>query len=107
VIPGNGLNAQPHTVDIILTPEDNERLANLCGAFDTHLRQVERREELTPGDVEVLEVANRATQHLYIVNPIKSFEERAASLWDTHPPIGERVRALEAIAGRLGASSGG
>ena len=53
-------------------------------------------------DTEVLEVANRATQHLYIVNPIKSFEERSKSLWDTHPPIGERIRALENIAGRMG-----
>jgi heat shock protein HtpX len=53
-------------------------------------------------DPEVLEVANRATQHLYIVNPIKSFEERAQSLWDTHPPIGERIRALENIAGQMG-----
>ena len=54
-------------------------------------------------DQEVLEVANRATQHLYIVNPIKSFEERSKSLWDTHPPIGERIRALENIAGQMGA----
>jgi heat shock protein HtpX len=54
-------------------------------------------------DKEVLEVANRATQHLYIVNPIKSFEERSKSLWDTHPPIGERIRALETIAGQMGA----
>ena len=53
-------------------------------------------------DREVLEVANRATQHLYIVNPIKSFEERSKSLFDTHPPIGERVRALDAIAGHFG-----
>lgn len=53
-------------------------------------------------DPEVLEVANRATQHLYIVNPIKSFEERAKTLWDTHPPIGERIRALENIAGQMG-----
>jgi heat shock protein HtpX len=52
-------------------------------------------------DREVLEAANRATQHLYIVNPIKSFEERSKSLWDTHPPIGERIRALEAIAGQM------
>ena len=52
-------------------------------------------------DREVLEVANRATQHLYIVNPVKSFEERAKSLWDTHPPIGERIRALEGIAGQM------
>jgi heat shock protein HtpX len=53
-------------------------------------------------DPEVLEVANRATQHLYIVNPIKSFEERSKSMWDTHPPIAERVRILERIAGQMG-----
>jgi heat shock protein HtpX len=53
-------------------------------------------------DPEVLEVANRATQHLYIVNPVKSFEERAKSMWDTHPPIGERIRVLESLAGRYG-----
>ena len=53
-------------------------------------------------DPEVLEVANRATQHLYIVNPIKSFEERSKSLFDTHPPIGERIRTLDAVAGQFG-----
>jgi heat shock protein HtpX len=53
-------------------------------------------------DPEVLEVANRATQHLYIVNPIKSFEKRASSLWDTHPPIAERIATLERIAGQMG-----
>jgi heat shock protein HtpX len=53
-------------------------------------------------DPEVLEVANRATQHLYFVNPIKSFEKRAKSMWDTHPPIAERIRTLEGIAGQLG-----
>jgi heat shock protein HtpX len=58
-------------------------------------------------DPEVLEVANRATQHLYIVNPIKSFEERAKSMWDTHPPIGERIRVLESLAGQYGQLPGG
>src|SRR5438552_6605262 len=53
-------------------------------------------------DPEVLEVANRATQHLYIVNPIKSFEQRSKSMFDTHPPIGERIRILERIAGQMG-----
>ncbi len=52
-------------------------------------------------DPEVLEVANRATQHLYIVNPIKSFEERAKSMWDTHPPIAERIAVLERLAGQM------
>lgn len=31
------------TIDLELVPEDNERMANLCGQFDQHLRQVERR----------------------------------------------------------------
>ncbi|PZR61222.1 MAG: zinc metalloprotease HtpX [Chloroflexi bacterium] len=53
-------------------------------------------------DPDVLEVANRATQHLYIVNPIKSFEERASSMFDTHPPIAERIRVLARIAGQYG-----
>jgi phosphate starvation-inducible protein PhoH and related proteins len=29
--------------DFVLEPEDNERLANLCGPFDEHLRQIELR----------------------------------------------------------------
>ncbi len=33
--------AQSHS--FILEPTDNERLANLCGQFDDHLRQIERR----------------------------------------------------------------
>lgn len=45
-------------------------------------------------DQEVLEVANRATQHLYIVNPIKPFEERAKKLFSTHPPMKERISRL-------------
>jgi heat shock protein HtpX len=53
-------------------------------------------------DPEVLEVANRATQHLYIVNPIKSFESRAKSMWDTHPPLAERVQVLRNLAGQFG-----
>ena len=53
-------------------------------------------------DPEVLEVANRATQHLYIVNPIKSFENRAKSMWDTHPPLAERIAVLQNLAGQFG-----
>ncbi len=53
--------------------------------------------EKIAGDREVLEVANRATQHLYIVNPIKPFEKRAKSLFSTHPPIEERVARLRAM----------
>ena len=53
--------------------------------------------EKISGDKEVLEVANRATQHLYIVNPIKPFETRAKALFSTHPPINERVARIRSI----------
>ena len=45
-------------------------------------------------DPEVLEVANRATAPLYIVHPIKSFEDRSSSIFDSHPPIKDRIQRL-------------
>ena len=51
-------------------------------------------------DREVLEVANRATQHLYLVNPIKKWESRASGLTATHPPIVDRVNRLRSLTGR-------
>lgn len=50
-------------------------------------------------DQEVLEVANRATQHLYLVNPIKKFEARASGLLSTHPPILDRINRLRTLHG--------
>lgn len=50
-------------------------------------------------DPEPLEAANRATQHLYIVNPLKNFTERSSALFSTHPPIEERIRALHSLMG--------
>ena len=40
--------------DVVLEPADNDRLANLCGQFDEHLRQIERRL-----DVEIASRGNR------------------------------------------------
>ena len=37
------------------------------------------------GDQEVLEVANRATQHMYFTNPIKKFEARSSGLFVDAP----------------------
>jgi heat shock protein HtpX len=50
-------------------------------------------------DQEVLEVANRATQHLYFTNPIKKFEQRSSGLFSTHPPIVERINRLRQLSG--------
>ena len=37
------LNTTQISRDVVLEPADNSRLANLCGQFDEHLRQIERR----------------------------------------------------------------
>jgi heat shock protein HtpX len=59
------------------------------------------------GDREVLEAANRATAHLYIVNPIKTFEKRSKGLFSTHPPIEERIQILRALeAGGIAETTG-
>jgi len=48
------LNAVRIFRDVVLEPADNHRLANLCGQFDEHLRQIERRL-----DVEIASRGNR------------------------------------------------
>jgi len=48
------LNAPQISRDVILEPADNGRLANLCGQFDEHLREIERRL-----DVEIASRGNR------------------------------------------------
>lgn len=48
-------------------------------------------------DPDVLEVASKATAHLYIVHPIKKFEERASTMMDSHPPIQDRIARLMSL----------
>jgi len=48
-------------------------------------------------DKEALEVANKATASLYIANPLKDAPRALDGLFDTHPPIAERIRRLEAM----------
>ncbi|MGB9906581.1 MAG: zinc metalloprotease HtpX [Candidatus Saccharicenans sp.] len=49
-------------------------------------------------DPEPLEAANKATAHLYIVNPLKNIGGKVNKLFSTHPPIEERIAALEKMA---------
>ena len=57
-------------------------------------------------DTEVLEVANRGTQHMYFTNPIKKFEARSSGLMSTHPAILDRINRLRELTGEppLGSS---
>ena len=43
-------------------------------------------------DSEKLEVANRATAHLYFANPFKG--KKVSKLLMTHPPVEERIASL-------------
>lgn len=54
-------------------------------------------------DKEPLEVANRGTAHLYIINPLKGQQALGwfASLFNTHPPIEVRIRALREMEGKV------
>lgn len=56
-------------------------------------------------DREPLEVANKATAHLYIESPFKDKENTGgrgwfAGLFDTHPPVEERIKKLRAMIGK-------
>lgn len=77
-----------------------EFLADASGALLTrHPEGLARALEKIAKDREPLEAANKATAHLYIINPLKEHEGHDstgwfASLFNTHPPVEERVRRL-------------
>ena len=48
-------------------------------------------------DKEPLEVANKATAHLYIVNPLLEHRGKLNDLFSTHPPAEDRIRRLRAM----------
>jgi heat shock protein HtpX len=53
------------------------------------------------GDTQPLAEANKATAHLYICNPLKNLQGSSrgwfAGLFDTHPPVEERIQALRKL----------
>ena len=56
--------------------------------------------EKISADTEPLEVANRATAHLYIVSPLKGENGKVGfmnKLFMTHPPVEERIAALQGL----------
>ena len=63
---------------------------------------LERALATIAGDTEVLEVANRATQHLYFTNPIMKLGQTGeTSAWfSTHPPLVDRINRLRELRGQ-------
>ncbi len=73
-----------------------EFLADADGALLTrHPEALARALEKISADPEKLEAANRATAHLYIANPFKG--KKVSKLFQTHPPIEDRVKALRGM----------
>ncbi|MDI6858449.1 MAG: M48 family metallopeptidase [Dehalococcoidia bacterium] len=96
-------------VAIILTPiaaqlirfalsRQREYLADASGALLTRYPEgLARALEKIAADPDPLEVANKATAHLYINNPLREHKSFLNNLFATHPPIEERIALLRAM----------
>jgi heat shock protein HtpX len=94
---------------VILTPiaaqlirfalsRQREYLADASGALLTRYPEgLARALEKISADPDPLEVANKATAHLYINDPLREHGSFLNNLFSTHPPIEERVRRLRAM----------
>lgn len=80
-----------------------EYLADASGvAMTKNPEGLARALEKISRDHEPLEVANKATAHLYIASPLKDAKGSTSwfsSLFMTHPPVEERIRILRSMAG--------
>ena len=77
-----------------------EFLADASGALLTRYPEgLARALEKIAKDREPLEVANNATAHLYIVNPFKGKDVQHffSGLFNTHPPVEERIKILRSM----------
>ena len=50
--------------------------------------------EKLAASAEPFKGANRATQHMFIVNPFRNFKEKSSRLYATHPPMNLRINRL-------------
>jgi heat shock protein HtpX len=111
---GNGLQAVMAVVAIVLSIlapiasrlvqlAVNRQREFLADASSVQLTRnpygIERALAKISEDQEVLEAANRATQHMYFTNPIKRFEERSKGLFSTHPATLDRINRLRKLTG--------
>lgn len=79
---------------------NREYLADASAALLTRYPEgLARSLEKIATDREPLEAANKATANLYIINPLKGQEMVGwfAGLFNTHPPVAERVARLRAM----------
>ena len=81
----------PVSADVRLEPADNERLANLCGSLDSHLRQIETRlgVEISNrgnsfriiGAAKIVNIASRLLTELYESTAADNLSPEKIHLW--------------------------
>lgn len=75
-----------------------EYLADASGALlSRNPEALARALEKIRDDKEPLEAANKATAQLYIENPLREHQSFLNNLFDTHPPIDDRIRILRSM----------
>jgi len=106
---GNGLIMAIAIVLAILAPiaallmklalsRRREYLADANGALLTRYPEgLASALEKLKADKQPLKVANKATAHLYIINPLREHKSFLNNLFSTHPPIDDRIKRLRAM----------
>ncbi len=81
---------EPNRIDFTLEPDDGERLSNLVGPFDAHLRQIELRLGVeianrgnvfrVVGDAKPVQVAARLLRELYLLTATEALDAHQLNL---------------------------
>jgi len=75
-----------------------EYLADASGALLTRYPAgLANALEKLKADKKPLAAANKATAHLYIINPLREHKSALNNLFGTHPDIDDRIRRLRAM----------
>ena len=110
-------NIHPASAEIDLDPVDNERLVNLCGSLDSHLRQIEKRlgVEINNrgssfriiGTAKVVNITSRLLFELYEATAADSLSPEKIHLWlqdkalddavDEHPEEAAIIKTKRSI----------
>ena len=102
-------NSSPASAEVRLEPADNERLANLCGSLDSHLRQIERRlgVEINNrgnsfriiGTARIVNITSRLLTELYEATAADSLSPEKIHLWLQDKAIDDSIdeQAVEEV----------
>jgi heat shock protein HtpX len=86
------------TIMQLAISRQREYLADSCGALlSRDPKALADALEKISQDPTPLHTANKATAPLYIENPLREHGSFLNNLFDTHPPVAERIKILRAM----------